>query len=172
MSTRLVKPDREDGPLSREEFLALMEIEAKKLERFARELREGQWETYNIKENFTRDGGPGQERASIVIQASRLQAYGAGRTVMTDGEESPPTRAHQFEGSWQPHPEKRGIEHERYEVTCSGCGLTIINPTDAYPIDHFPAVEALTPEWMDLMSYPKECQPSERPDPVGVAPPL
>jgi hypothetical protein len=167
MSTQLVRPEREDGPLSREEFLALMEIEAKKLERFARELREGKWETYNIKENFDRrDGRPGQERATIVIEASRLQAYGAGRTVMTDGEESPPTRAHQFEGSWQPHPERGGIEHERYEVTCSGCGLTIINPTDAYPVDHFPAVEALTPEWMDLMSYPKECAPGE------VAPPL
>ena len=171
MATRL----DEDGPLSTEEFLALMENEATKLERFARELREGKWERYNIQENFDRDdGGPGQERATITVQASRLQAYGACRTVMTDGEESPPTRAHEFEGSWQPHPEKRGIEHERYEVTCTGCGLTIINPTDAYPVDHCPAVEALTPEWLELMSYPKECVPraSEHRAHEGVAPTL
>lgn len=170
MSTRLL----EDGPLSTEEFLALMENEATKLERFARELRDGKWERYNIQENFDRDdGGPGQERATITVQASRLQAYGAGRTIMTDGEESPPTRAHEFEGNWQPHPEKRGIEHERYEVTCSGCGLTIINPTDAHVIDGFPPVEALTSEWLGMMGHPKECapRPSEHAAPEGAAPP-
>jgi hypothetical protein len=71
------------GRLSREEFRALMEIEAKKLERFARELREGKWDTFDIEEKFTPQGSV-QEKATIVIQASRLQAYGTGRTVMTD----------------------------------------------------------------------------------------
>lgn len=146
-------------PLSPEEFLAMMKIEASKLERFAREVAEGKWETFNIEESFTRKG-PAQEEAIIVIRASRLQAYGTGRTVMTDGEESAPRRAHRFEGSWQPG-ERRGIEYERYEETCSACGLTIIDPTDAHVIDGFPSVEALTPEWLEMMGHPKECTPKQ-----------
>ncbi len=70
--------------------------------------------------------------------------------------------AHQFEGSWQPHPEKRGIEHERYEERCTACGLTIVDPTDAYPVDHCPAVKALSPEWLELMGHPKECTPKPK----------
>jgi hypothetical protein len=152
----------DEQPLSREEFRALMEIEAKKLDRLARELREGKWETYSIEELFTpKDGGRVQETATIVIRVSRVQAYGSGRTAMTDGEASP-SRPHQFDGSWQPHPEKRGDEHERYEVTCSACDLTIPDPTDAYPVEHCPAVKALTREWLALMGYPEECAPKAK----------
>jgi hypothetical protein len=150
------------GPLSREEFLSLMEIQAKRLERFARELREGKWETFDMEESFAKDrGGLRQEKATILIRATRRQANGTGRTVMTDGEESAPQQAHQFEEGWQPHPEKRGDEHERYEATCSECGLTIIDPNDVYPVDHCPAVKALTPEWLRLMDYPETCTPKQ-----------
>jgi hypothetical protein len=65
------------GPLSEEEFLALMAIEATKLERFARELREGKWETFDIDETFTRVNER-QEKVTTVIRASRLQALGKG----------------------------------------------------------------------------------------------
>jgi hypothetical protein len=65
--------------------------------------------------------------------------------------------AHQFERGWQPHPEKRGDEHDRFEATCLGCDLTIIDPSDAHVIDHCPPVEALTPEWLEMMGYPVEC---------------
>jgi len=144
---------------TREEFLAEMAIEASRLERFARDLRAGKWETFHIEESinpFGR-GRAVQEKATICIRASRRQAYGTGLDITID--EPAPAPAHQFDGSWQPHPEKRGIENERYEVTCSVCGLTIVDPTDAHPIDHCRPVNALTPEWLAMMGYPVACAP-------------
>lgn len=144
--------------LTREEFLRKMAIEASRLERLARQIREGKWETFNIEESINHTGRgsgtnrPTQEKVTIVIRASRLQAYGTGLDISLDEE---PARPHQFDGSWQPHPEKRGDEHERYEVTCSMCGLTIVDPTDIYPVDHCPATEALTPEWLALIGLPE-----------------
>ena len=79
-------------PLSRKEFLALMEIEATKLERFARQLREGKWGSFNIEESVSprnrRDLG--QEKVTIIIRASRTQAYGTGLDISLDEED--PTR--------------------------------------------------------------------------------
>jgi hypothetical protein len=60
-----------DGPLSSEEFLELMEIEAKKLERFARELREGKWETFAI-------GGELHSHQGWTLGAGK--SHGAGKS--------------------------------------------------------------------------------------------
>lgn len=149
------------APPSREEFLATMAIEATKLERLARELREGKWDTFNIEKKCDRIGDryakPTQEKVTIGVTASRKQAYGTG----LDPIDEEPAPAHQFEESWQPHPEKRGDENERYEATCSVCGLTIVDPTDVYPIDHCPAVKALSKEWLTMMGHPAECVPKQ-----------
>lgn len=62
-----------------EEFRAWAALEATRLERFASELREGKWETFNLEARVEKKGlGPGQEKAVIVIRASRLQALGTG----------------------------------------------------------------------------------------------
>jgi hypothetical protein len=149
---------------TREEFLAEMAIEASRLERFARQLREGKWGKFDIEESIDRKGlgGSGEEKATIVIRASRIQGYGTGLDITID-EEPAPAPAHQFDGSWQPHPdpERRGVEHERYEVTCSGCGLTIVNPMDAHVIDHCPPVKALSEEWLTIMGHPVVCAPRQ-----------
>lgn len=75
-------------PLSREDFLREMEMQATKLKRFIRELREGEWEKFDIKESVTPVGPEeyrggqrpeaAQERLTIVINASRLQKLGTG----------------------------------------------------------------------------------------------
>jgi hypothetical protein len=64
-------------PLSREDFLREMENQAAKLKGFIRELREGEWEKFDINETFTKVSED-QERVTVVINASRLQKLGAG----------------------------------------------------------------------------------------------
>jgi len=74
-------------PLTREEFLAEMEIEAKKLERLARQLRAGKWETFDVEESINRKGqGLGMEKATIFVRASRLQPEGTGIDITIDDE--------------------------------------------------------------------------------------
>lgn len=65
-------------PLSREDFLRGMENQAAKLKGFIRELREGEWEKFDINETFAKVSEE-QERVTVVINASRLQKLGAGK---------------------------------------------------------------------------------------------
>lgn len=76
---------------SREEFLAEMAIEASRLERFARDLRAGKWETFDIEESINPigRGRAVQEKATICIRASRMQAYGTGLDITIDEEPAP-----------------------------------------------------------------------------------
>ncbi len=71
-----------------EEFLAQMAIEASRLERFARQLREGKWESFNIEESVSprNQRDLGQEKVTLVIRASRKQAYGTGLDISLDEE--------------------------------------------------------------------------------------
>jgi len=72
---------------TREEFLAMMAIEATKMERLARQIREGQWETYDIEETIDRDGQDvGKEKATIMVRVSRLQDRGTGLDITIDEE--------------------------------------------------------------------------------------
>jgi hypothetical protein len=64
-------------PLSREEFLAQMAIEADRLERIAREIREGKWGKFDIDERATRVSEL-EERVTICITGERMQAHGTG----------------------------------------------------------------------------------------------
>jgi hypothetical protein len=75
-------------PRSREEFLRDAAIEATKLERFARQLREGKWDDFHIEEAITRNGRGG-EKATVFFRASRMQKAGTGLDVTLD-EETPP----------------------------------------------------------------------------------
>jgi hypothetical protein len=77
--------------LSREEeFREWAALEATRLERFARELREGKWETYDLHGSIEKKNvGPGQERILIVMRASRLQALGTGLAVDEPSEPEP-----------------------------------------------------------------------------------
>lgn len=144
--------DRTYAPGSREQFLQEKATQANALERLARQVREGKWETLHIEETFTRDG-PHRERVTVSIRASLIRKNGTALELPLDAEEKPPGRPHHFEGSWQPG-EKRGDENERYEERCTACGLTIIDPSDVVDGN---GVIALTPEWLELFGHPKEC---------------
>lgn len=72
---------------AQEDFLREMAIEASKLERLARQLREGKWETFDLEE-FVRPSKDGsrQEKLVVRIRLSRLQKYGTGLDVTLDEE--------------------------------------------------------------------------------------
>lgn len=78
---------------SRDEFLRDAGIEASKLERFARQLRAGKWDTFHSEETISRNGaflptGPA-EKVTVFFRATRLQKQGTGLVAACDEEPAP-----------------------------------------------------------------------------------
>lgn len=72
---------------SRYELKAELAIEAGKLERLARQLREGKWDEINIEEIINRKGqGADAEKATVLIRVSRRQKLGRGLDISLDEE--------------------------------------------------------------------------------------
>lgn len=83
---------------TKEQLMAEMAIEADKLERLAREVRAGKWETLDIEENINRRGqGIGLERATVLVRVSRIQKEGTG--IDLSAPEAPPPRGEEPQGT-------------------------------------------------------------------------